>query len=194
MRLSNETFVYRYRLPIVWAPWQVSLRLKACRERGAPMRKLVVVGLVGLGISGAAGVLAQANPPAPAYRPGLGDLMTMTVQPRHLKLGLAGQERNWAYAAYELHELEESFERVARSWPKWRQVEIAETIKATTTIPMARLDEAIKGKDAARFIEAYARLTETCNACHQSSNVGVVVIQVPKASPFTNQDFRPQKQ
>jgi hypothetical protein len=41
-----------------------------------------------------------------AYRPGLGDLMTMTVQPRHTKLGLAGQEKNWTYAAYELHELD----------------------------------------------------------------------------------------
>ena len=29
---------------------------------------------------------AAAQTPAP-YRPGLGDLMTMTVQPRHLKLG-----------------------------------------------------------------------------------------------------------
>ena len=32
---------------------------------------------------------AAAQTPSP-YRPGLGDLMTMTVQPRHLKLGLAG--------------------------------------------------------------------------------------------------------
>lgn len=158
------------------------------------MRKLAVFGLVGLAISGAGDVLGQADPPAPAYRPGLGDLMTMTVQPRHLKLGLAGQEKNWAYAAYELHELEESFERVARIWPKWRQVEIAETINATTTAPMATVDEAIKANDAARFTEAYARLTETCNACHQSSNVGMVAIQVPRSSPFTNQDFRPRKQ
>ena len=30
---------------------------------------------------------AQSAPPAPEpYRPGLGDLMTMTVQPRHIKL------------------------------------------------------------------------------------------------------------
>ncbi len=50
----------------------------------------------------------------PVYRPGLGDLMTMTVQPRHMKLGLAGTEKNWAYAAYELHEPEESFEQAAR--------------------------------------------------------------------------------
>ncbi|MFI5033321.1 MAG: cytochrome family protein [Reyranellales bacterium] len=142
-------------------------------------------------------VLAQSNPPAsslPAYRPGLGDLMTMTVQPRHLKVGLAGQEKNWAYAAYELHELEESFERVGRTWPKWRQVEIAETIKATIEAPMDTVSQAIKAKDSAKFTESYGQLTATCNACHQSANVGLVVIQAPKSSPFANQDFRPQKQ
>jgi hypothetical protein len=140
------------------------------------------------------GALGQGNPPAPTYRPGLGDLMTMTVQPRHLKLGLAGQEKNWAFAAYELHELEESFERVAHVWPKWRQVEIGETIKATMTAPLEAVELAIKAKDAAKFAETYARLTETCNACHQSASVGMIVVQVPKSSPFANQDFRPQRQ
>jgi hypothetical protein len=159
------------------------------------MHKLAVfiVSALALAVSGA--VLAQSSPPPPqAYRPGLGDLMTMTVQPRHLKVGLAGQEKNWAYAAYELHELQESFDRVARAWPKWRQVEIAETIKATIEAPMAALDQAITAKDAAKFTESYGQLTATCNACHQSANVGLVVIQVPKSSPFANQDFRPQKQ
>lgn len=159
------------------------------------MLKLVVT-LSALATMASGAVLAQGNPPAPAptYRPGLGDLMTMTVQPRHLKVGLAGQEKNWAYAAYELHELEESFERVARTWPKWRQVEIAETIKATLEAPMAAVGQAIKARDSARFTESYGQLTATCNACHQSANVGLVVIQVPKSSPFANQDFRPQEQ
>ena len=59
-------------------------------------------------------ILAFALPAAAAaqtaapYRPGLGDLMTMTVQPRHLKLGLAGQAKNWPYVVYEGHELEEA--------------------------------------------------------------------------------------
>ena len=30
--------------------------------------------------------VAQTAPPPEPYRPGLGDLMTMTVQPRHIKL------------------------------------------------------------------------------------------------------------
>ncbi|SEP18914.1 Cytochrome C' [Rhodospirillales bacterium URHD0017] len=134
----------------------------------------------------------QASPPA-AYRPGLGDLMTTTVQPRHLKVGLAGQEQNWPYVRYELHELEESLERVARQWPKWREVDIAGLVVGSTKEPMAAVDEAAKAGDNTRFTEAYGRLTAACNACHQSANVAMIVIQAPKGSPFTNQDFRPPR-
>src|SRR5262245_53402605 len=115
----------------------------------------------------------QGSPPTPpAYRPGLGDLMTMTVQPRHLKVGLAGQERNWAYAAYEVHELEEAFERIARLVPKWRDIDIAGLIVGSTKDPVEALEAAAKAGDAARFNEAYSRLTAACNACHQSAKVG----------------------
>src|ERR1700687_4124690 len=55
---------------------------------------------------------------ASPYHPGLGDLMTAFVQPRHIKLGLAGSEQNWPYAAYELAELRESFGDVSRLVPK----------------------------------------------------------------------------
>ena len=135
---------------------------------------------------------ATPQGPAPqAYRPGLGDLMTMTVQPRHIKLGLAGREKNWSFAAYELHELEESFERIVRVWPMYRKTNIAELMVATTKEPMDAVSQAIKSADAARFDEAYARLTATCNACHQSTERAFVVIQVPQASPFPDQDFRP---
>jgi len=52
---------------------------------------------------------------------------------------------------------------------------------------------AIKAGDAVKFAESYAQLTATCNACHQSTDHGAVVIQVPKASPYPDQDFRPSK-
>jgi len=139
-----------------------------------------------------AAAVAQDMPSA-AYRPGLGDLMTMTVQPRHLKLGIAAQERNWAYAAYALHELEESFERIAHAWPKWREIDIAGLIVGSTKEPIEAMEEAAKAGDAPRFNEAYGRLTAACNACHQSAHVGMIVIQAPKTSPFTNQDLRPAK-
>jgi hypothetical protein len=136
---------------------------------------------------------APSTAAPPAYRPGLGDLMTTTVQPRHTKLGLAGQEKNWAYAAYELHELQESFDRAARVWPMYRTSNIAELLAATMKEPMEAAAAAIKSADAAKFTDAYARLTATCNACHQATDRAVVVIQVPKASPFPDQDFRAAK-
>jgi hypothetical protein len=134
----------------------------------------------------------QAAQP-PTYRPGLGDLMTMTVQPRHTKLGLAGREKNWAYAAYELHELEESFERAGRAWPRWRSFPIPDMIGALTKEPMAAVSQAIKNGDASSFAAAYDQLTASCNACHQAAGRAVIVIQVPAASSFPDQDFHPAK-
>ncbi len=119
--------------------------------------------------------------------------MTMTVQPRHIKLALAGREKNWPYAAYELHQLEESFERVVRIWPQWRKNPIADMMRAVTQEPMAKLSQAIKNADVEQYNSAYKLLTDSCNACHQAVNVGANVIVVPDASPFPDQDFRAVK-
>ena len=45
---------------------------------------------------------------------------------------------------------------------------------------MDTVSQAIKAKDSAKFTESYGQLTATCNACHQSANVGLVVIQAPE--------------
>jgi hypothetical protein len=143
------------------------------------------------------GIRAQTDPGAtptpPAYRPGLGDLMTTTVQPRHIKLWAGGQEKNWAYAAYALDELEEALERAARTWPRWRTHDIAQMIPALTKEPLADLDAAIKASDAVKFADGYRRLTEACNSCHQAAEHGMIVIRVPQSAPFPDQDFRPAK-
>jgi len=59
--------------------------------------------------------------------------------------------------------------------------------------PLDELGKAIDRKDLAAFGEGYEKLTEGCNACHQAANVGQVVIKVPNASSFPDQDFRPQQ-
>ena len=133
---------------------------------------------------------AQQKP----YRPGLGDLMTATVQPRYTKLGLAGREGNWPYAGYALHELQEAFDRAAKAWPKWRAFSISEMMASVTKEPMGALEQAIKSRDASRFGPAYEQLTAACNTCHRSADRGVVVIQQPTASSFPDQDFRPVTQ
>jgi hypothetical protein len=141
-------------------------------------------------VSGVTPAAAQAPEP---YRPGLGDLMTMTVQPRHIKLLLAGHEQNWPYAKYELHQLQEAFERSVKVWPRFRGLPLGGMIDAIAKGPMDELAKAIDSKDEVAFDAAYEKLTEGCNACHQAANVGMVVMKVPSASSFPDQDFRPLK-
>jgi hypothetical protein len=137
---------------------------------------------------------AQSPPPAPdPYRPGLGDLMTMTVQPRHIKLLLAGHEQNWPYAKYELHELQEAFDRAVRVWPRYKGLPIGGMVEAIAKGPMDELAKAIDAKDEVAFDAGYEKLTEGCNACHEAANVGMVVIKVPTGSSFPDQDFQPRK-
>jgi hypothetical protein len=128
--------------------------------------------------------------PTPDYHPSLGDLMTMAVQPRHTKLGLAGQARNWPYAQYELSELRNAFARIARTIPTYRNIDMAAVIGALTTEPLKAVEQAINAKDAGQFKAAYASLTTTCNACHLSQDHPFVVIRIPGTSPYPDQDFR----
>ncbi|HEY4339681.1 MAG TPA: hypothetical protein VGM97_07040 [Steroidobacteraceae bacterium] len=137
-------------------------------------------------------VIAQtpAAAPTPDYHPSLGDLMTMAIQPRHTKLGLAGQQGNWAYAQYELSELRNAFARVARTIPIYRNIDMTAVIGAMTTEPLKAVDQAIQAKDVRQFKTAYATLTTTCNACHLSQDHAPIVIRVPTTNPYLDQDFR----
>jgi hypothetical protein len=113
-----------------------------------------------------------------------GDLMVMILQPRHTKLGLAGQARNWRYLAYELIEFQEAIDRIDRLSP-W----VAEQMQAFTSEPMAKLTKAVEAQDSAGFTQAYGQLTQACNQCHQHFGREEVAIQTPDASPFPDQDF-----
>jgi hypothetical protein len=134
---------------------------------------------------------APAAPAQPDYHPSMGDLMTMAVQPRHIKLGLAGKQKNWAYASYELSELRNAFARIGRTIPKYQTMDTAEMMMALTKGPLDALEQAIQTTNNAQFGAAYLQLTQACNACHLSQKHGPVVIKVPDAAMFSDQDFRP---
>jgi hypothetical protein len=125
------------------------------------------------------------------HRAALGDLMTAFVQPRHIKLGLAGSEGNWSYAAYELDQLSETFSDVAEILPKYRDLSIPEMITSTVKEPLEAINRAIQAKDGSQFASAYAQLTAACNACHQSYDRTVIVIEAPTGPAFSDQSFRP---
>ena len=116
--------------------------------------------------------------------------MTALVQPRHIKLGLAGNERNWPYAAYELDQLRETLADVAEILPKYRDLSLPDMIESTVKAPLAALSAAIQAKDGNEFNVAYGQLTTACNTCHRGYDRAEIVIQSPTAPEFSDQDFR----
>jgi hypothetical protein len=165
----------------------------------------IVFPLVGLGLIAAFAAadmpaLGQA-PPAPGappanppYRVGMGEVMAFGVQPRHLKMALAAQAGDWAYASYAWKELGESFDRIPRAIPNYRGQPTSELFGRFVKGPMAAIEQAIMASDANRFKTAYAELTQGCNACHQQTDRAMVVIKVPdNASIVADQDFKPTK-
>lgn len=138
--------------------------------------------------------VAPTSPPVPAeYRPSMGDLMTMAVQPRHIKVGVAGRNKNWAYATYEISELRNAFARIARTIPTNQSADTATMIAAMIQEQLNAVEKAIKAGDAQQFHDSYERLTQACNACHQAQSHAMVVIKVPEESPYSDQDFRPAR-
>ena len=144
--------------------------------------------IAAIAVVAALGAASAANAQHPAA---LGDLMTAFVQPRHIKLGLAGSEQNWSYAAYELDQLRETLADVAEILPKYRDLSIPDLITSTVKEPLAAVSQAIQAKDAKEFSAAYRQLTKSCNACHESYDRAAIVIQPPTATAFPDQDFRP---
>jgi hypothetical protein len=115
------------------------------------------------------------------YVPGLGDVM-QAIQWRHIKLSYAGKLGNWGLAGYELSQMLESIGNAARLYENI-PIEKIEMVDQ----PLIALSDAIKAKSGPRFTRAFANLTETCNSCHAAAQVGFITIQVPTASPFSDQ-------
>jgi hypothetical protein len=104
---------------------------------------------------------------------------------------LAGQYKNWPDAAYVLVELRGAFTRVARTIPIYSSTDTAVLNGSMIQPSIADLEKAIAATDEAQFAAAYQRLTEGCNACHVMLKKATVVIKVPDASMFPDQEFRP---
>jgi hypothetical protein len=166
-------------------------------REGAMLRQPAGIAVIALACALLAAPARSADTPPPAaapdYHPSLGDLMTMAVQPRHIKLGAAGKDRNWAYVTYESSELRNAFGRIARTTPTYRQTKLADLFASGIIPTLDELDAAIKAKDAAKFDIAYGKLTEGCNTCHVALDHAYVVIRTPQASPYADQSFKALK-
>ncbi len=154
------------------------------------MRKPMVALLTGL-VAVAATHNATGESAQP-YAPGLVEFM-IHVQSHHTKLWLAGNARNWDLADYQVDELKELLEDIARRVPEYKGTPVGRMIEAATMPPIGAIETAVKARDGAKFVAAFDSLTAACNACHEAANRGFIVIQRPATSPFPNQSFAPRK-
>ena len=143
---------------------------------------------------GLGAVACQRPPAAPAFTPGLGEIMTLT-QMRHSKLWFAGQAGNWPLASYELDELNEGMEDAAKFHPthKDASLPIPALIEKIMKEPIEGVEKAVAARDQAGFAEAFDKLTEGCNACHRATNFGFNTVTRPAANPYSNQAFEPAR-
>ncbi len=158
----------------------------------------VLVGALALTASLVA-VAQSPAPPAPTagglvildFKPAMDDLMTMLVQPRHLKLYYAGEAKNWELAAFQLRELRAALARVGRTIPTYRKNDVNAAVASIFTDKAVVVEAAIKAGDSAKFTAAYAEMTSACNACHAGMDHAFLVIKVPDAMVYPDQEFRP---
>jgi hypothetical protein len=163
------------------------------------MRIARIVVLASLSLAGAIGMAAsQTAPPTPPAPPapyvmGMGDLMNTLIQPRHIKLGLAGKAENWPLANYALSELRQAFAGITKAVPKFRGMPVGDLVDLALTQPLNAVEAAIKQQDAQKFAAAYDQLSQGCNACHMELDHPYVVIKTPDASAFPDQEFKAQR-
>ncbi|MBI3998900.1 MAG: hypothetical protein HY355_07690, partial [Armatimonadetes bacterium] len=102
----------------------------------------------------------------------------------------AAQQRNWTYAEFEVYRTDETVKAVklvrpkrATEMDKWMR-ESVEPLRAT-----------VKAKDLPRFIAAYDKAIEGCNACHKDSTGGDISLKGvrvtrPTAPILSNLDYK----
>jgi hypothetical protein len=168
---------------------------------------IVAISLAG-GLACSASLLAvaqNASPapetvtPAPArpglvildFKPAMDDLMTMLVQPRHMKLYYAGQAKNWRLAAFQINELRGALARIGRTIPNYRNINVETAVASIFADKLKAVDAAVKAADLAQFNAAYGEMTAACNDCHKGMEHAFLVIKVPDSGSFPNQEFRP---
>ncbi|HLW33168.1 MAG TPA: hypothetical protein VKX40_12945 [Aequorivita sp.] len=121
---------------------------------------------------------------ANSYKPGFGDFMS-AIQAHHYKLWFAGQNENWDLADFEMHEIMEIIEDIQTVHAGRKETEVIGMIDPA----IDSINFAIKKKDPTLFKSRYNSLTIACNKCHRETDHGFIVVKIPDASPFGNQDF-----
>jgi hypothetical protein len=120
-----------------------------------------------------------------ASLPHLSEIMVQQ-QMRHIKLWFAGDAGNWPLADYEIDQLKDGFDDVAKLLG-------GDLAQQHVGGAISRLEKAIEGKDHDAFVSAFDGLSAGCNACHRTLDHAFIVIQRPVLLPYSDQNFSPQQ-
>src|SRR3954465_4663965 len=135
-----------------------------------------------------AGLTQPAKKPAASaaqdknFSPGFDDLMTMLVQPRHIRLYYAGTARNWELAAAENRDLRSSLDRIIRGIPNYESYNVKQAVTTFLTPKLNAMDAGVGGAEPKRFSAAYGQLTTGCNDCHTYMEHPFLVIKAPEGA------------
>jgi hypothetical protein len=171
-----------------------------------PSRHISAIALTILFVAATCDAAVPEAPTAPApqpasaakvpkdLHPGLDDLMTMLVAPRHLKLYYAGISRNWELAAFEARELRSSLRRITGVIPRYQDQDLEETIAALIEPKLQATESAIAMGDVKLFGRTFRELTAACNGCHIYLEHPFLVVKVPDSpaqTAYPAQEFKP---
>jgi hypothetical protein len=134
---------------------------------------------------GAGLACAQDSAEEAAGLPHLGEIM-VAQQMHHIKLWFAGDAGNWPLADYELDQLKDGFDDVAKLLG-------GDLPQQHVGGAISQLEKTIGSKDHAAFVSAFDRLSAGCNACHGTLDHAFIVIQRPILLPYSDQNFSPRQ-
>lgn len=140
--------------------------------------------LTGCRDSGQTDDLRQAQTQPDFYIPGTAEMMN-SAQRYHIKLWFAAINENWELADFELHELEEVFEKIEKYKADKSYIDLIPTIYP----PIDLVEKSIEEQNPEKFKENFMLLTNTCTSCHKKTDHPFITIKIPESNPYSNQEF-----
>jgi mono/diheme cytochrome c family protein len=128
-----------------------------------------------------------AATPALGDGPGLAVMMErMQTYTHKLQLSLAAN--NARLADLYLHELEEAAEYVVDNLPYYHDFPVGQLTREMLLPSIEALEDTLDEADWAESGAGFARLLDSCNACHAATGKGYIRIAPAAGNPFA-QDF-----
>jgi cytochrome c553 len=103
------------------------------------------------------------------------DITMIQTSYRYNEIYWAGQDENWGYADYQLHEMLEGLKDGFVRRPE-REASSAQFVDQAAP----RLLQAIEAGDKTQFLESFNRFASACNTCHTMEEMPFIQVIIPE--------------